>query len=548
MEKSLNFQAHPSTYKHWKLDVKDRIAWLGLKVSEDNPANAGYELKLNSYDISVDIELNDAVQRLRFEYPSVGCVILHSRLEKIFCAGANIRMLAMASHELKVNFCKFTNETRIAIENAGKYSNQKYICAIEGACAGGGYELALACDEIIMVNDGSTTVSLPEVPLLGVLPGTGGLTRIVDKRGVRKDIADFFCTTEEGITAKKALDWNFVDAIESKSSFKTALNEKADQFAKDKPSATGIQLSPLDKFLTEDGIKYKHLKVELDRKNGSALLRVMGPSSFPDKTIISENLNDSFWPLSFFRELDDAILSLRFNEPEICTWVFSSTGDADAIKAFDDFMYKNTDNWFINETTLLIQRVLNRLELSARSIITTINQGSCFHGFLFEIALASDQIFMLEGKYEDSELPLASISISKANTKLFQTLTGLNRLKIRFLKDKKSFDRVINNLYENIETEKANDLGLVTFTPDDIDWDDEIRLTIQSRAGYSGDALTGLEANLRFPGPETMESKIFSRLSAWQNWIFQRPNSTGEEGTLAAYGSGRRPQFSKKRT
>ncbi|MGR8921329.1 MAG: 2,3-epoxybenzoyl-CoA dihydrolase [Gammaproteobacteria bacterium] len=548
----IDFAVTAGDYHHWRLAIDGNVAWLGLDVDENVTVGDGYELKLNSYDLGVDIELNDIIQRLRFEHPEVGCVVLHSAKEQVFCAGANIHMLGMSSHGFKVNFCKFTNETRNAMENAAAESGQHYLCAVRGSCAGGGYELALACEEIILADDGASAVSLPELPLLAVLPGTGGLTRLVDKRRVRRDRADFFCTVEEGVRGKRAVDWGLVDALASRSGFDAAVTERAAALAasSDRPAdAAGVTLEPLAREFTDDAIRYGHLAVRIDRDRGTATLVLRAP-----QTPVPEDLDAilaqgaAFWPLAIMRELDDAILHLRFNEPTVGTWLFESAGDAALVLAADEVLERHAANWFVREVRLFAERTLKRLDVSARSLVAAVLPGSCFAGTLLELVLAADQSYMLLGQFEDDELPPPTVALSAANFGRLRMVNGITRLEARHLDDPGRAAALAARRGELLEAEDAEQAGLVTFIPDDIDFEDELRIMLEARAGFSPDALTGLEANLRFPGPETMESKIFARLSAWQNWIFQRPNAAGENGALVRYGSGERPRYDRNRT
>jgi benzoyl-CoA-dihydrodiol lyase len=548
----IDFRTSPSTYRHWRLTYDGRVATLALDVDESGGINPGYELKLNSYDLGVDLELYDATQRLRFEHPEVSCVIITSAKDRVFCAGANIKMLGLAAHGFKVNFCKFTNETRLAIEDASENSGQHYIAVINGPCAGGGYELALAAEYILMADDGSTTVSLPEVPLLGVLPGTGGLTRLVDKRKVRRDHADFFCTTEEGLRGQRALAWRLVDEAVPRSRLIEATANRAAKYAKvsTRPSgAKGLELKPLERTLAKDHIDYRNVSVAIDRERALAAITVRGPQTNPfEADGDPSTLEDSFWPLAFARELEDAILHLRFNEESIGTWVFRTEGDADLVEAHDRWLIERQDNWLVREIVTYLKRVLKRLDVSARSLFTLIEPGSCFTGSLFELALASDRIYMLTGTREGDELPEAKIRLTDMNFGPLPMGNGISRLESRFLGDPAHVVKLRTSIGQDLTTSMAAELGLVGFTPDDIDWDDEVRLALESRAAFSPDAMTGLEASLRFAGPETMETKIFARLSAWQNWIFQRPNATGENGALKLYGTGKRPAFDPRRT
>ena len=547
----IEFQASPGCYRHWKLSFDRRVATLALEVDENGGISPGYDLKLNSYDLGVDIELYDAVQRLRFEHPEVACVIITSGKERVFCAGANIKMLGLAQHGFKVNFCKFTNETRIAIEDAQAHSGQHYIAAINASCAGGGYELALATEYILMADDGLASVSLPEVPLLGVLPGTGGLTRLVDKRRVRRDHADFFCTTEEGIRGHRAVEWRLVDEVVPRSRLAEAALTKAMEYANQSdrpPAAKGIVLRQLQRRIADNRIDYRNLAVELDWDRAVANITVRGPQAAPPNGAnAAERIDDSFWPLALARELDDAILHLRFNEEAIGTWVFRSKGDGGPAEAYDHWLIERQDNWLAREIVLYLKRVLKRLDVSARSLFTLIEPGSCFTGVLAELALASDRTYMLSGTREGQELPPAAIRLTGMNFGLLPMGNSLSRLESRFLGDHAYIAKLKTRMGEDLDAGQAAELGLAGFTPDDIDWDDEVRLALEARAAFSPDALTGLEASLRFAGPETMETKIFARLSAWQNWIFQRPNAVGENGALKLYGTGKRATFDRRR-
>lgn len=549
----VDFATSPAQYKHWRLDIDGRVARLSLDVQEDQPLVPGYELKLNSYDLGVDIELYDAVQRLRFEHPEVGAVIVTSAKDRVFCAGANIKMLGQSGHGFKVNFCKFTNETRSSMEDASAYSGQTYICAINGPAAGGGYELALACDHILLIDDGSSTVSLPELPLLAVLPGTGGLTRLVDKRGVRHDHADFLCTTSEGIRGNRALDWRLVDQLAPRSAFDEAVTKLASETAakSDRPaSARGIDLTPLERQVDADQIRYEYVKIVLDRELGVANILIQGPSGAPQSSLeYIHDAGDKFWPLALARQLDDAILHLRLNESETGTWVFRTKGDNNLVAAYDDLLLKHASDWLVREITLYLKRTLKRLDVSSRSLVTLIEPGSCFTGTLLELALAADRCYMLDGEFEDdadSAAP-AAVRLTGMNFGPLPMVNGITRLEGRFLGRPEAIDAIMERIGNDLDAHAAFDLGLVTFIPDDIDWEDEVRLALEERSSFSPDALTGMEASLRFGGPETMESKIFGRLSAWQNWIFQRPNASGEQGALQLYGTGTKPLFDKGR-
>src|SRR5688572_16549658 len=553
IEQPVTFDRHPSTYRHWRLEIEPALARLTMEVDPDGGLNEGYQLKLNSYDLGVDIELYDAVQRLRFEHPEVRAVIVSGGLDKMFCAGANIQMLAGASHHHKVNFCKFTNETRNSIEDATTGSQQVWLAAVNGTAAGGGYELALACDDILLVDDRSSSVSLPEVPLLGVLPGTGGLTRVVDKRHVRRDLADVFATRTEGVRGTQAVEWGLVDAIAPRTKFDEEAKSRAlaRAEASDRPAdATGIELTPLERTVEGETIRYPNLEVRLDREVGAAWFMLHGPSdavpSSPDEITAA---GAAFWPLALARELDDAMLHLRFNEPEIGTWVLQTTGDPSAVLAADDVLREHAGHWLVREITLFWRRTLKRLDLSARTIVTLITPGSCFAGTLAELALAADRSYMLDGTFEDADddLPPAELVLTEANDGWYTMSNGLTRLQSRFWGHDDALEGIRATLGKHLLAEEASKLGLVTFTPDDIDWEDEIRLCLEERASFSPDALTGLEANYRFVGPETMETKIFGRLTAWQNWIFQRPNASGSDGALRRYGTGSRPSYDRKR-
>ena len=548
---AINFQLIGNEYQHWKIDLDGDIAWLGLGVDENATLMDGYQLKLNSYDLGVDIELHDAVSRLRFEHPEVKCVILHSLNDKVFCAGANIKMLGLSDHAHKVNFCKFTNETRNAIENATCESEQIYICAVKGSCAGGGYEMALACDQIFMVDDGNSSVSLPELPLLAVLPGTGGLTRIVDKRFVRRDRADFFCTLEEGIRGKKAVEWGLVDEVSPASSFTDDIRQRAKDIAAESQkvvSSSGVLLKPLTRNFSANRVIYDDLEIKINRGTQCAEFLITSSLQPVPKTLTDiEDLGCDFWPLALARQLDDAILHMRFNEKEIGTWVFKTQGDVSYILATEKLLKDYEKHWFIKETSLMIERTFKRLDVTARSLITAIEPGSCFAGFLAELIFVADQSYMLLGQFEFSEKTDATITLTDFNFGPCKMVNGITRLESRFFGQNLKLDAIKENCYTPLKASEAEILELVTFIPDDIDWEDELRMTIESRVGFSPDALSGMEANLRFVGPETIESKIFSRLSAWQNWIFQRPNAVGDKGALVLYGTGERAQFKKER-
>jgi benzoyl-CoA-dihydrodiol lyase len=522
-----------------------------MDVNEDGGLKPGYKLKLNSYDLGVDIELADAVQRLRFEHPEIGAVVIRSQRDRIFCSGANINMLGLSTHDHKVNFCKFTNETRLAIEDASIHSGQTYICSINGIAAGGGYELALACEQILLADDGSSAVSLPELPLLAVLPGTGGLTRLVDKRLVRRDHADFFCTTAEGLRGKRAKEWRLVDRLVPPSKLvdetKKTAEDVAAKSARPK-DAKGIALPTVERSIEGDTIRYGHLTVEIDREGRSAKLRVNGPAAAPPADAAAIHAQGAaFWPLALARDLDDAMMHLRLNETEIGTWVLQSQGDATLVEAYDALLAKEASNWLVREIVLYWKRTLKRLDVSSRSLIALVEPGSCFTGTLFELVLAADRSYMLDGVFDGSNLPAATIRLTSMNFGPYPMGNGLTRLATRFLAEPAHVDELKGEIGEALDAEAADEAGLVTFTPDDIDWEDEVRLAVEERAGFSPDGLIGMEANLRFPGPETMETKIFARLSAWQNWIFQRPNATGPEGALKLYGTGKQSKYDRKR-
>ena len=547
----IDFRTHPDRYRHWTIEIDGPVATLALAVDEKGGLDDGYELKLNSYDLGVDIELHDAVQRLRFEHPEVGAVVIRSARDRVFCAGANIRMLGRASHARKVNFCKFTNETRLAIEDATANSRQTYLCAIDGAAAGGGYELAMATDHIILVDDGSTAVSLPEAPLLAVLPGTGGLTRLVDKRRVRRDRADFFCTTEEGVRGRRAVDWGLVDELAPASRFAEAVAARAAALAANgsRPrSGEGIVLTDLERAIDGDRIAYADLACEIDRKAAVATVTLQGPRGpVPGDAAAARARGAAFWPLTLARQLDDLVLHLRVNESEVGTIALRSSGDGEAALGYDAFLQAHRDDWLIREVLLLWKRTLKRLDVTARSLIALVEPGGCFVGPLLELVLAADRSFMLDGRFEGDNRPPAAIRLTELNFGALPMGNGLTRLQSRFLEDTDALDRARAATGRELEAGAAAALGLVTFTPDDIDWQDEVRIALEERASFSPDALTGLEANLRFAGPETLETKIFGRLSAWQNWIFQRPNAVGESGALGLYGTGRRAAFDKHR-
>ena len=548
---SVDFRTEPARYRHWKLALDGRVATLAMDVREDGGLVPGYELKLNSYDLGVDIELYDAVQRLRFEHPEVGAVILTSAKERVFCAGANIRMLSQSTHGWKVNFCKFTNETRNGIEEASAESRQAWICAVNGPCAGGGYELALACEQIVMADDAATTVSLPEVPLLAVLPGTGGLTRLVDKRHVRRDRADFFCTLEEGIKGQRAVEWRLVDEVVPRSRLEEVVRRRAAERAarSDRPAdARGVTLSPLERTIAGDRVAYRHVTCTLDRARGIAEITVAAPElPAPAGLAALHAQGAEFWPLALARELDDLILHLRTNEEEVGLWVWKTVGNADGVEAHDRLLLDHQSDWLVREIRLYLRRVFKRLDVTSRSLFALIEPGSCFAGTLLELALACDRTYMLEGTREGDDRPAPSLRLTALNLGAYPMVNGLGRLASRFLDEPARADDLKGRLGQDLDAAAALEAGLVTFAPDDIDWEDEVRIALEERAAFSPDALTGMEASLRFGGPETLESKIFARLSAWQNWIFQRPNAVGAGGALKVYGTGDRAEFDRRR-
>jgi benzoyl-CoA-dihydrodiol lyase len=547
----IDFQTCPEKYKHWHLTVDGRVARLALNVDENAGLVPGYELKLNSYDLGVDIELYDAIQRLRFEHPEVGAVVMTSDKPRVFCAGANIRMLSQSTHAHKVNFCKFTNETRNGIEDATDNSGLKFIAAVNGACAGGGYELALACDHIILIDDGSSTVSLPELPLLAVLPGTGGLTRLVDKRKVRHDRADYFCTTSEGIRGKRATEWGLVDEVIPRSKFDDEVAARAAGFAaaSDRPEdAKGVELTPINRSIEVARLVYDNLTVDLDRELAMATVTIKAPSEAPPADIAGiEAQGVNFWPFAMTRDLEDAIMELRVNEKDVGTWVFKTEGESAYVEAADKALLDNAEHWLVREITLFMKRTFKRVDVSSRSLVALIEPGSCFTGSLLELVIAADRSFMLDGGFEGSNKPDATVVLTGMNFGPLVMPNGLTRLEHRFLSDPSMVDIAMENIGKPLEAVDADEIGLVTFIPDDIDWEDEVRIAIEERASFSPDALTGMEASLRFAGPETLETKIFGRLSAWQNWIFQRPNAAGDEGALRVYGSGQKASFNKQR-
>jgi len=548
----VTFDTDPARYRHWELGVDGSIATLTMRVTPGAGLRDDYELKLNSYDLSVDIELADVAQRLRFEHPGVKAVVVTGGVDKVFCAGANIQMLAGATHAHKVNFCKFTNETRNGLEDSTAHSGQTWIAAVNGTAAGGGYELALACDEILLIDDRSSAVSLPEVPLLAVLPGTGGLTRVVDKRHVRRDLADVFATRTEGIKAQQAVTWGLVDAIAPRSRFDDLVRERAEArvaTSRRPDDETGIALTPLSVDVSADALRYEHVTVEIDRSIGAAHITVAAPSpdAAPSTTDELVAAGAGAWLVAAARQLDDAMLRLRFNEPEIGTWVLGTVGDPATVVAAEDALATSADHWLVNEIRLLWARTLRRLDLSARTLVALVEPSSAFAGVLAELVLAADRSFMLDGPGPGEDARDANLQLTPANDGWFPMANGLSRLATRFWGHDEALDAVRGQIGKSLVATEAAELGLVTFTPDDIDWDDEIRLMLEERNSFSPDALTGLEANFRFPGPETMETKIFGRLTAWQNWIFQRPNAAGPEGALARFGTGSRPNYDRAR-
>ncbi len=545
----IDFQTDPSRYRHWKLSFDGPIATLSMDVDPSGGLMDGYELKLNSYDLGVDIELADAVQRLRFEHPEVKTVILRSAKDGVFCAGANIRMLGHASHGHKVNFCKFTNETRLAIEDASENSGQAWLAAIAGTAAGGGYELAVTADHIMLIDDRRSSVSLPELPLLAVLPGTGGLTRLTDKRRVRRDRADIFCTAEEGVRGQRAVEWRLVDEIVPPSAWEAKVHERALELAakSDRAGNNGITLTSLDRTITPDGIAYPSIHIGLDRAARSATITIHGPSALPADLRGIHDSGAAFWPLAMARELDDGLLHLRLNEPSIGLLIFRSVGDPAEVLAADSLLEQYQSDWLVREIRLYLKRVFKRVDMMARSLIALIEPGSCFAGTIAEIVFAADRSVMFAGTQAGDNKGLATLHLSALNFSAYPMGNGLSRLANRFYGEPGSLDAAAGLIGETLEAEIADKHGLVTFAYDDVDWNDEVRLILEERASFSPDALTGLEANLRFVGPETMETRIFGRLTAWQNWIFQRPNAVGDAGSLKRYGSGVRPDFNTER-
>ena len=545
----VDYRTEPSAYRHWSLSVDGAVATLAMDVDETAGLRPGYQLKLNSYDLGVDIELHDALNRIRFEHPTVRTVVITSLKERIFCSGANIFMLGVSGHAWKVNFCKFTNETRNGIEDSSRYSGLRFLAAVNGACAGGGYELALACDQILLVDDRSSSVSLPEVPLLGVLPGTGGLTRLTDKRHMRHDLADVFCTTTEGVRGQKAVEWRLVDALAKPAVFTRSVSERALEMGRssDRPAqAQGIALAPLECAYENDGLRYRHVQVAIDRTRRVATFTVSAPSAPQPETpeaIVAAGVN--WWPLAMARELDDAILQMRTNELEIGTWLLKTEGQAVAVLAVDAVLLAHRQHWLVRETIGLMRRTFSRLDVSSRSLFALIEPGSCFAGSLLELALACDRIYMLALPDDPATAP--TMSVGEVNFAFYPMATDQSRLARRFCDEAPALDAIRARLGDALDADAAMTLGMVTSAPDDIDWADEIRIAIEERAAMSADALTGLEANLRFNGTETMATRIFGRLTAWQNWIFNRPNAVGDKGALKLYGKGEKPQFDRNR-
>jgi len=539
----VTYDTHPDRYAHWKLAFDGAVATLSMDVDEDKGLKPGYKLKLNSYDLGVDIELADALNRIRFEHPEVKCVVITSARERMFCSGANIYMLGSSTHAWKVNFCKFTNETRSGIEDSSRHDGLKALAAVNGTVAGGGYELALACDEILMIDDRSSTVSLPELPLLGVLPGTGGLTRVTDKRKVRRDLADVFCTTSEGVRADRAKQWRLVDHIAKPQGFKDAVAARAAALAaqSSRGSGKGVKLGPLKRTIDTGGYHYDNVDVKIDRKQRTATITVFAPrQDVPSTAEAIHAAGDRWWPLAMSRELDDAILMLRTNDLEIGIWIFNTRGDADKALAADAALMINQDDWFVREVIGFVRRTLARLDVSSRTLFAVIDKGSCFAGTLLELALAADRSYML---LPDEEAGAPIVALSQTNFGPYPMVSRETRIAAHYCGEVQPVEAARARIGEKLDAKTASQLGLVTFTPDELDWDEEVRIAIEERASLSPDALTGMEANLRFPGKETMETRIFGRLSAWQNWIFSRPNAVGENGALKVYGSGAKAKF-----
>lgn len=546
---AVDFRTAPEDYRHWSISIDGPVAKLIMMVDENSPHVPGYELKLNSYDIGVDIELYDAVQRLRFEHPEVRAVVITSGIDAMFCAGANIRMLGTSSHAHKVNFCKFTNETRNSIEDASNHSGQIYLAALNGPAAGGGYELAIATEYLILLDDGNAAVSLPEVPLLAVLPGTGGLTRLVDKRKVRRDLADVFCTVEEGVKGQKAVKWNLIDETVPRSKFAARVSEKALELAaeSDRPEAeAGITLDRLQREMSENELRYPFVTVAINREGRTATINIQAPDSdAPADLQAAKAQGVNFWPLAVARALDDALLHLRFNEPKLGTLIIKTSGAGDRITAYDEILKENAEDWLMREITLYIRRTFKRLDVTSRTTFAFIEPESCFVGMLADLLFSVDRSYMLDGQIDDRAAP--TIRLSELSFGALRMANGLTRLETRFLGDSASLANAQTLIGKDLDAQQALDAGLITFAPDDIDWEDEVRLLLEERASFSPDALTGMEANLRFAGPETLETKIFGRLTAWQNWIFQRPNAVGEAGALKLYGTGKRAEYDRGR-
>ncbi|TLP65774.1 2,3-epoxybenzoyl-CoA dihydrolase [Parasedimentitalea maritima] len=552
MTQIIDFQTDPSNYRHWRVSYDGEVANLFMDVDEDGGLFEGYQLKLNSYDLGVDIELADVVQRMRFEHPEIKVVVMQSAKEKVFCAGANIRMLGGASHAHKVNFCKFTNETRNTFEAAEADSGQMYMAAIKGACAGGGYELALACNYIMLTNDSASSVALPEVPLLAVLPGTGGLTRVTDKRKVRRDLADVFCSIEEGVKGQRAVDWKLVDEVVANSKFDAAVTDRAAELAaasSKSPGLTGIELTPLNRRFGDDGsVTYSTVEVDIDRKNGRANITLKGPDgAAPADMAVLQAQGAEAYMLRLAREFDDALLHLRLNEREIGLVVFRTQGDREVLLAHEELLLSNSDHWLANEILKYWKRVLKRVDMTSRSMVALVEHGSCFAGVLAELLWSVDRSYMMLEEFEGDNRALATITLSESNFGCYPMGNGLTRLQTRFLGDPENVDVLKGQIGEPLDADASDDCGLITYAFDDIDWEDEVRIFMEERASFSPDAMTGMEANLRFAGPETMETRIFGRLTAWQNWIFQRPNAVGPEGALQRYGTGKRGEYNMER-
>lgn len=551
MSQLIDFRVDPSSYRHWQIEYNGPVATLSMDVDEQGGLFDGYELKLNSYDLGVDIELNDVVQRMRFEHPEVKVIVMRSAKDNVFCAGANIRMLGGAAHSHKVNFCKFTNETRNAFEAAEQDSGQQYIAAVKGACAGGGYELALACNHIMLTDDSTSAVGLPEVPLLAVLPGTGGLTRITDKRKMRRDLADIFCSIEEGVKGQRAKDWRLVDEVIPNSKFAETVEQRAREFAASSTKtdvATGIVLGPLERNVTDDAISWSSVNVDIDRAGRKATFTLKGPDkNAPADMDAFQSQGDQAYLLKLCRDLEDAILHMRLNEMEIGLWVIRTEGDPELFAAHEALLAASADHWLANEVRQYWKRTLKRLDVTSRSLVAFVEHGSCFVGVLAEILFSVDRTYMMDGEFEDDDRPLATIRLSEANFGPYPMGNGLTRMQTRFLGEPELVDTAQAKIGEALDAEAADKLGLVTIILDDIDWDDEVRIFVEERASFSPDAMTGMEANLRFAGPETMETRIFGRLTAWQNWIFNRPNAVGKEGALQRYGTGVRGNFDLER-